>query len=569
MGMRSTTQPLPTESMRDDTRSAKAGKSSFRNTVRKIFGRRSKDLEPRLPQRSPPRHAYHRSEPPAFSSPRDERVDTSVKKYAPQRTLSAPLHVIPSPSLGRVRSPYAVEFPHTARLKPLNISPYTAQGSQLRRRKTLPSVLLNESEAASLAGALSNVPKVPVSEHIRTASVPDTASSAISRIKVEKRRSRSAGDLRDEALLLRPERKRSEEITFWRESFQGSVLRASGFTTAMISASASEDKDKDVVAQTSIASDPFTTQSPGSRAGTSHGGSPSQHNRNFSAGSGFGTELSRDLEDRVAKLEAGLRTFQQSLHRMTADRNRRTVLLGSAPRRSSIDARTPSMLADTLMSGWDQTGSQHHYEETQRPSTSPQPPRTPIRGQPGDAPPLPSERYDRVVTTPPPMRPGQTHHQTTRDEQPHTFRSLYEMLANERSERRRLESQLRNVRQEVAELQTQVSWQSGDHSRVQSGDGLDNAKAPFAGSSRIRELLRETEGSPSSNTGNRDSNATGFSSINPRVVSRFSGTESEAGAADGEADELTTTITPYEEYKTPWEERSRFHFGSGVDGDMF
>lgn len=151
--------------------------------------------------------------------------------------------------------------------------------------------------------------------------------------------------------------------------------------------------------------------------------------------------------------------------------------------------------------------------------------------------------------------------------QQYTFRSLYEMLTDERSARRRLETQLRNMRQEINDLHYQVS----ERSQIQSQRSSVLPVDPMVGSSRLRELLRGTEVSPpgTSQSQQRASGNTGISSTSnaPRVVSRFSGSESEAGAMESE--ELTT---PYEAYQTPREELSRFHFGherSPSEGEMF
>ena len=73
----------------------------------------------------------------------------------------------------------------------------------------------------------------------------------------------------------------------------------------------------------------------------------------------------------------------------------------------------------------------------------------------------------------------------------HTFRSLYEMLADERSARRKLETQMRGLSEEIANLHQQVAIQSSVQSQRSSyGGGL------MMGSTRLQALLRETETSP-------------------------------------------------------------------------
>ncbi|KAK5113572.1 hypothetical protein LTR85_010800 [Meristemomyces frigidus] len=610
-GVRNASQPLPSTTGRSSAavsayhgvggEAGKARKGSLRNAVRKIFGRRSKESEPPVQQTSPPRHGYHRSEPPALLAPIEAPERSPHDEYAPHRTLSAPLHIIPSPAFPRMRSPYAVEFPQSARLKPLNLgNPFSAPGSQLRRRKTLPSILIPESDAAALSASIgsSDPPPVPSLDINRDTPTPEVG-HAVSSIVNAKRRSRSADDLKGALAQQSPPRKRSDEIKYWRESFQPSVLRASGFVSR-------EPADEECVPErrveertpTAQLADPF--QSRLSRSGTfgsspmfRHGASPSA--ADMGSLSGIGTELSRDLEDRVAKLEAGLQQFQRSLQRMTNDRNRRTVIMGGVPQsRAPSDARTPSMLADTLTDFAPST-YQYGFEDSQRrPSTSPQPPvlpqspRTPIRSTETMRPRVPSvpTRAEEPFTTPPPpmmtsLLPagmgagngGRASSSGNGNGHPpqYTFGALYDMLNDERSARRRLEDQLRGMKQEIHDLQYQVS----SASNVQSQRSSTYAHMdPMVGSSRLRDLLRETENSPpgaSERAQQRDSSNTGFSSNPAGVVSRFSGSESETGtgAPEGEAEELAT---PYEAYLTPNEGRTgRYPLGEQrlSEGEMF
>jgi len=312
--------------------------------------------------------------------------------------------------------------------------------------------------------------------------------------------------------------------------------------------------------------------------------------------SGYGTDLSRDIEDRVAKLEAGLQTFQRSLQRLTADRNRRTVLIGGVPqRRASTDVRTPSMLADTLQDPLGASGYQYDFTETQRPSTSPQPPRTPVRST-ETVPPLPAVRHsDEPSRTPPPLPPVLTscprEQGTGRNgggngngngnglTQPYNFHNLYQMLDAERTARRHLERQLQGLQNEINSLHDKVS--------VVGSQGIQSQRSSYIagpqtlGSNRLRDLLRETELSPPGTAQSnppqqqRDSGATGFTQISeePVVVSRFSGSDSEVGGV-AESEDLSVQ-TPYEAYQTPREERGRFHFGDDGDsegegeGEMF
>ncbi|KAK0785503.1 hypothetical protein LTR59_009318 [Friedmanniomyces endolithicus] len=644
LGVRNASQPLPAvrpygqRASGPEEGAEQAKRGSLRNVVRRIFGRRSKVVDPQtLPKTSPPRHAYHYSEPLALLTQVEEPEPDSI---LPHRTLSAPLQQLPSPSLQRVRSPYAVNFPHSSRLKPLPLGdPYYAPGSQLRRRKSLPSLVVADEEADEIAPPVDDE-EVTSFEEPREKPATDLLKRA-STIRSRKRRSRSADDLRQAMTENSLPRKRSDEIRFWRDSSHFSVLRASGFVSKE-----PRDPSLDIPAEdrtpVAMTEDPFTTTTRQSRTATlrSSPHSPQvQHERTFSdadiqSASGYGTELSKDLEDRVARLEAGLQNFQQSLARLTAERNRRTVLVGGMPqkRRLSTDARTPSMLADTLSNPFALASLQYDLQEPERPSTSPQPPRTPVRAtgsRPPPVPPLPFvERMAEPFSTPPPppqtafmaatstQRPrGNTTGATGTAvpptnsnlnpntnlnpnpypsrppvqpaEQPqhqpqapqHSFRTLYDLLATERTARHRLETQLNTMRHEINDLHYQVSVGSGVQSHRSSvhnapvaGAGVDegyggggggvgaagtgtgtttlgSATAKTAGfgsvgeSRRLREMVREMEGK-GEGARSRDSEGTAFSTATTAstrdsgtgglpgaVVSRFSGSESEGGTA--------------------------------------
>lgn len=579
--VRNASQPLPAVQgySRAGSITEQARKGSLRNVVRRIFGRRSRELEAPPQQRSPPRHQYTYSEPAANALLSQEERTSLGGQYGdlPHRTFSAPLSAHPpSPVLQRAKSPYAVEFPQSARLKPVNLgNPYDAPGSTLRRRRTMPNVL-----GADTDDKPATEPPVPSFEPGRDAPLPE-----VDRVRTSvnpKRRSRSADDLQRGLEGHGPKRSAGEELRFWRDSFQGSVLRASGFMSMSPVFSDVEERVEDRT-PTAAMEDPFTSSQPSTVALLSsprgrHG--PSGSETEVRSMGTYGTELSKDLEDRVAKLEAGLLSFQQSLARMTAERNRRTVMIGDvSPRRSSIEyARTPSMLADTL-SGHGAWASIQYAATAPRPATSPQPPRTPVRSSSAHRPPVPplptgDALAERPVTPPAAGVP-----------QPYTFRSLYEMLADERAARRRLESQIRGLRQDIDTLQYQVS--AGSQSQSQLGSGRESfvPPDPHAGSSRLtREVLQHVPSSPPGSSEAqrrmlqrldiRDSAGTGFTSISGQagMVSRFSRSDSEA-AVEGDGDDEEALQTPYEAYQTPIEERAPSPFRSthslASEGEMF
>ncbi|KAI6856636.1 hypothetical protein KC338_g8355 [Hortaea werneckii] len=415
-GVRNASQPLPASPWPQNTNAREPGdnerarRGTLRNVVRRIFGRRSKEFDSQQPvHTSPPRHGYHRSEPPALSIPKPQNHPSSAGDGPfPHRTLSAPVHhVIPQPNLERQRSPYAVEFPHSARLKPLTLAnPFTAPGSQLRRRKTLPSLLIPDNEAPSqTADDARGSPDRhrPPSEQTPTSpgrhgSGPHVTTTP----RTSKRKSRSVGDLkffqRGTEQQTSP-RKKNEELRIWRDSIQAykndQVLRASGFTSAMLPPPTTEVDGRQIGeelgvdrATTPTAADPFParTSSGGTATAAGDGNVGFMQHRQASRTGGLGSQeqeevgtegISLDLEDRVARLEAGLQHFQFSLRSLTNDRSPGPVIVSGQARTPSsrhaglrgVDyARTPSMLADTLAA--DFYPSAHHHQQQQQPGSS-------------------------------------------------------------------------------------------------------------------------------------------------------------------------------------------------------
>jgi hypothetical protein len=127
------------------------------------------------------------------------------------------------------------------------------------------------------------------------------------------------------------------------------------------------------------------------------------------------------------------------------------------------------------------------------------------------------------------------------------------MLADERSARRRLETQMRTLHTDIQDLQQQVSTSPYSH----RNSYMLSHEATIA-SSRLRELLRGTES---------ESNSPEDTPRKEVYVSRFSAStagpvqDDAAGAFyddDDDAYEEDEAQTPQEEYKTPKEEQSPF-----------
>jgi hypothetical protein len=570
-------------------------KGSIRNVVRKIFGRsRSSRLVTPVQQRAtPPRHAYHRSEPHGLPTPQESAVDDQEQDtHVPQRALSTPMHIdVPGIRSPKVRSPYAVEFPKSAKLKPLEISsPFAAPSVALRRRKTLPSILIAGDDAVAIAAAAkrSELPPMPArsSAEIARQPPPREIGLAVSSVK-DKRRSRSAAGMRtreDSGVASEPERKRSEEIRFWRESHQGSVLRASGFTVPL-SVPPQDEQERDDKWQTTKEESQESSVHTGDLADSPQGLRITSHSRQDTLGTLDGSTqlnfrstsgMSRDLEDRVAQLEANLQFFQRSLNKLQTDRNRRTVIVGDY---SSLDPgksyRTPSMLADDLRVPSDCMDADTEEQlRALRPATAPQP-RSPIAEYPPVPPLLGQSDYDSPESPTRAGRPSTSRKPSNLviSNPSVTFKSLYQMLADERSARRRLETQMRNLHTDIQDLQQQVTSNTYSH----RNSYMLSHEATRA-SSRLRDLLSETESSGGVSPEDTPRN--------PVYVSRFSGSttagvleidESEGdnvnvnGGAFYDDDDDEEVQTPHDAYKTPREEQSPFHLESerGREGDMF
>lgn len=532
----------------------KARKGSLRHAVRRIFGRRSREEATPQSQITPPRPVYNQNATLPLSameelSPVRTRGDASV-----QRTRSTPITNVPTSDAQRTRSPYAMQFPHSARLKPLELgNPFAPAGSQLRRRKTLPTVQTVDPDV----NTLSTYDESP-DRHLASRD-----SFMLSSSKRDKRRSRSAGDLRG-SLRQQPvsPRKQNEDMRQWRESFQGSVLRASGFTTKSSSRPNMPDDDDDGDDgddnRTPIPTiaDPFES----ARLKVTPALQRDPSTRDLGSGSAVDTELSRDIEDRVARLEAGLQSFRGQLQQLSGHRNRKTVLIGGvpAPQRAPSAGRTASILATDLQKDLGPSNYRYQFRESTRTSTSPPPPRTPTRTDPSTVTPqltIDASTADDPFVSPSRALPGSAGVKTraNRNIPPeYTFRSLYEMLADERSARRRLETKLNSLQDQITSLHHQMSTQSNVQSQRSSYYAPMEAGA---GSSRLHELLRDTETTPPS--ASRSQGQQRFSGDEPGLMSRFSGSESEMGGAL-DADELLQT--PHEEGRFPFS--SRQHEGA-------
>lgn len=398
----------------------------------------------------------------------------------------------------------------------------------------------------------------------------------------EKRRSRSAYNLRNLANEAQPPRKRSEDIRYWRTSYTGSVLLNPALHAARAQSDDEDETDlKDVTPHAVMINYSQSPDTITSRPTTSAGMPSSALFGSSSRPVTAGGETSRDLEFRVAKLECSILEFQQSLERITLTSR------SPPPRSPPIHAprairrqHTPSMLVDTLQHpSWRRPPPLDQHERFfQDAAESPE-----ERVWGGTA---PSERSARP-TLPASSNDAITAHNISTSSASAgnggTFTALYNMLSEERSARRALESQVRHLQHEVSALA---------HPRVghSSWSSFPVPGGPLMHHHRPRTPEESDRGASSRG---------GLSPSPQRVVSRFSATsagtgESEAWRvqpslgrldvsalqqqqqpnqehaqdAEEEKEEGEEAQTPYELYSTPVEESHPYPYTIGGGGAL-
>ncbi|PSK35911.1 Oxysterol-binding 1 [Elsinoe australis] len=528
-----------------------ARKGSLRNVVRKIFGRKPKveDEEVKTtPAKPPSRHGYTTSDPGVLrpipeQAPAAPQTTTSAlssnppQRAVPQRTLSAPLKLLDPPELRRARSPYAVEFPQSSRLKPLDLgNPFHKEQKEPKRRATLPSLIMDEKEAAVLAKAIqARSEDYNPDDYAGTRNPYDDAEIGLAvttPTRKQNRRSRSADDLRRMAYSLQPVRKRTEEIKYWRQSTAGSVLRQP--TLGHIDSDEIEaGLQRDVSPISEYHNDPFVVEEPTASADTAKV-SPMRDSPLMSRPATAGAAPGTDLESRVTRLENGLATFQNALERLTAQSNRRTIIIDKTTSPRGSRQNTPSILVNSLL---DADYNQREY--------------SPVAENPY------TDRRSREEATPRSCRQQE-------DFQPspsRTYTALYSIINHERNARRTLENEVRALQQSLSDMQYQLS------------QPLIRRPTP----SYSHRSLHQSQYGPqmthfreaSYATGNLDPNMPG-----QRLTSRFSLsdslTDSEAARLRDtrDADDGDDTAKSFDLYQTPAEEQ-RQRSSQLVDGGMF
>ncbi|KAF2220411.1 hypothetical protein BDZ85DRAFT_26261 [Elsinoe ampelina] len=424
-------------------------KGSLRNVVRKIFGRKAKAAEEEeknsTPTKPPSRHGYTTSDPGVLRPIPEQPPPAAPQTFAsglnsnpPQRTLSAPLKLLDPPELRRARSPYAVEFPQSSKLKPLDLgNPFHKEQREPRRRATLPSLIMDEKEAAVLAKAIQvRSDDYKPEEYDGTTNPYDDSEIGVALstpTRKQYRRSRSADDLRRMVQSLQPVRERTEEIKYWRQSTAGSVLRHP--TPGMLEDDASDHNEERVVSPVSERQhDPFVVDQVDTNTGKV---SPMRDSPLMSRPATAHQDQGYELENRVTRLENGLATFQNALERLTAQSNRRTIIIDNTTSPRGSRENTPSILVNSLLDADYTQGDYNQREYTY----------SPVAENPY------ADRHSRDDTTPQPGQSrGDFHPSPGR-----TYTALYSIINHERSARRNLESEVRALQQSLSDMQYQLS----------------------------------------------------------------------------------------------------------------
>lgn len=515
-------------------------------------------------------------------------------QHAPHDYNTIPARASPS---------YAVEFPKSARLKPLDLAnPFYTRDHGPKRRATLPSLIMTANEAADISSTLrpdQDARAVDVTSDAgqRTAGTGQTlngpAATAEARSRMDKRRSRSANDLKQAMVAAEPFRDRTGEIEYWRRSYASVLLSPTGRAPVYEYPPADAEldtadvpdvpdvpevpehfiKEPDFVSVPTPLSahpplprpDAVSLPSTRGQSVPAKNPSPQLTVRSFSRPlTTPAMETSTDLESRVAKLEAHLLDFQRSLSNLALSSP--SAVAPTEPPGSSHRQQTPSIFVESLQAparGYEDAGD--IVEREWGPSSQS------------------SMNGDRPTLVPPTLR-------STAATSNGTFTALYNMLSEERSARRVLENQVRNLQHEVTRLQlSRGSWGSYTAQSLPQGQRPRTPAESDGGRSASRLEAYNALSSPATVVPPA-SFLRAFDRPDARIQSRFSGDSGEdseygsrhrsAGVDSGRRSIPRSSVrqtppnyeygveppTPYELYRTPAEERGAYRFS---EDEMF
>ncbi|KAF2014893.1 hypothetical protein BU24DRAFT_223260 [Aaosphaeria arxii CBS 175.79] len=480
---------IPGETSPKMTAAKKKRKSGLRNVFRKMFGRKSRDEHDHIEEEEEDtsrRHTYHRSDPGILTSspkPQQEKPSTARISDLPVQDLQ------PVNPLGQhLPFPMNVNAPQESSPTQQYLTFDIPTPDLGRRRATLPSLLLSQSEAhalkAAIGGSVERLPSwderldaesltspqigIALSSPPPPAAVPAGPRAPHGAQSVQaKRRSRSAGALRDLA-KARPsiERRRSAEIRYWRDSYQTGSIYSTGTrpqTAKTIDTVRTADNQQAITTrspeptlQTVAAHQPTVVQQQHAQD-LSEIPSPSESFHFGDLKSGFSddepdteepeipprSEKRLSIEDRVKHLEDNMRDLETSVRRISGRSNRQTIVLENVPkgrrsrnRSSSATSRHSSRSNDRAVSG--------HYDGPPSPTIAPL--------SAVDEFPSSTSRQTVIVDSGPSWRPSTAQ----RNDIAEQLAAVQASLKHERSARKTLESQVFTLQRDVANLQAML-----------------------------------------------------------------------------------------------------------------
>ncbi|KAF2202416.1 hypothetical protein GQ43DRAFT_311707 [Delitschia confertaspora ATCC 74209] len=469
--MRST--PSPLQSVQDSSPSPRPKKKrgSLKTVFKKMFGRKNKEV----PHDTVHKHGYHQSDPGVLTQASEKSKEILI---GTQRISDIPIREFhPINPLGQhLPFPMNVNAPQEASPSQQYLT-FESRPTLHQRRATLPSIVLAQSEAQPLSASWGH------------AGEPDSIPSpeigvALSSPTRPRRRSQSAGAIRDLAKEMEVlERRRSEEIKFWRNSSVYSTATSRPLTAATVEPTEAQDACTKVLVE-EISGSRSTTPEPIAVSQEEEANHVSLPVEAFDFGSLKsvrsrdsvpGTQPSSPLgeppsfEGRIQRLESITFDLESSVRRLSGCSNRHNVVLESASKtlrsRSSSASDSDFSVNDRVSQSSDGSGSSKTLSTKEDRSTG------------SDSPPMAVPLSDLSPSDPRPITPLKPS-LMPRNPNPASppvppeerFAAVYTILKHERAARKALESQVLSLRQEVTNLHAVIN-------RVLSGTGRERGLA--------------------------------------------------------------------------------------------
>ncbi|KAF2867653.1 hypothetical protein BDV95DRAFT_610564 [Massariosphaeria phaeospora] len=573
---------IPDGSMKTSTRRKR--KSGLRNVFRKMFGRKGKE-EPLQEEAEPVPvqqrgHGHHVSDPGLLRQSPKQSPQRQHESPSGPRISDLPVRELePMNPLGQhLPFPMNVNAPQETS-PPMDYLTFALPSGELgRRRATLPSVLTANDPPRSAGLAESqrrlstweeqhDAESIPSPQIGVALSSPSHAKNSGQSIK-SKRRSRSAGALRDLAKAHAPvERRRSAEIRYWRSSYaSGSVYSAqtprpqTARTVDTVGSMDTEAKAPELAVESYIAQLPTVAQHDqdiseiqlpveafdfgnlmtGFSDGDEHTAKEVEHSESTRSTKRL------SIDDRVKQLEENMRELETSVHRISGRGNRQTIILENPPKGRRSRNRSSSATSDRPSSHRSSRGSTntlHMRRESDNPPSPGLAPLSAVRESPSS-----SDRRQTVVATNP--RPISTQQSEIAEQ----LAAVYEALRHERGARKTLQVQVMSLQRELANL----------HALVHK---LVSASPSYPTPSPDGIIISNEERLTTPRASTRDARGLGIDaqrSRSPRHdASRFSQSDRDSDHDHGGDDSTTSSredIASPEDWATPKEESG---FGSG------